>query len=107
MWHDRRMAMVTWEFDDGIYCMLSTHDGFGDDRVTYHELSEARTVTAPADDASPGTAAPGPTAVTVKIYPPVEGKSPSVYFDGHQAIPFAVIKQFTNLVTADIEARAT
>jgi hypothetical protein len=101
------MAMVTWEFDESIYCMLSTHDGFGDERVTYHELSEARTVPAPAGDASPGTAVPGPTAVTVKIYPPAEGKPPSVYFDGHQAIPFTVLKHFTDLVTADIEAPTT
>lgn len=101
------MAMVTWEFDDDIYCMLTTHDLFGDERVTYHELSEARTVPAPAGDPGPGTPAPGPTAVTVKIHPPAEGKPPTVYFDGHQTIPFAVLKHFTDLVNADIEARAT
>jgi hypothetical protein len=71
-------------------------------RYTYHELSEARAV-----PASPDTAVPGPTAVTVKIYPRVEGKPSSVYFDGHQEIPFAVLKHFTDLVAAGIEAQAT
>jgi hypothetical protein len=32
---------------------------------------------------------------------------PDVYFDGHQEIPFAVLKHFTDLVAASIEAQAT
>lgn len=97
------MAMATWEFDDGIYCALTTYDGFGEDQVIYHELSEARVIPASAASSDTATAAPGPTAVTVKIYSPEEGKPPSVYFDSHQTIPFAVLKHFIDGVTAAID----
>ena len=92
--------METWQFDDGTFCMLSTGDGLGDERVTYHELSEARTV-----PGNPGAVVPGPTAVTVKIYSPAEGKPPSAYFGDHQEIPFAVLHHFMDLVAARLQDR--
>lgn len=64
----------------------------------YFELSEARAM--PVEG---GVLMPGPTAVTVHVYPSVEEKPPMVYFDEHQELPFEVLEQFVERVSAALD----
>ncbi|MEU7785030.1 hypothetical protein [Amycolatopsis sp. NPDC049159] len=89
---------MTWEFDGGLYCAAATETGVGEDRTTYFELSEARTV--PASAAMPASPAPGPTAVTVVVYAPEEEKPADVFFDGEQTLPFVVLQHFVEIVAS-------
>ncbi|KAB2345924.1 hypothetical protein [Actinomadura rudentiformis] len=61
------MTLTTWEHDGDHWCMLVTLNAEG----RYFELSEARAMTAMAED---GVLMPGPTAVTVHVYTPAEEK---------------------------------
>lgn len=92
------MSLVTWEFDDGLFCASATETGLGADRTTYFELSEARTV--PGTASVPASPAPGPAAVTVVVYAPEEEKPADVCFDGTQTLPFVVLQRFVEIVAA-------
>lgn len=94
------MAMVTWEYEDEIYCMLPTEDGAGEDWSVFYELSQARMV--PAAAGGTATAAPGATVVTVRMYAAEEEKPPGVWFAGGQELPFAVLKHFIDLVAPQV-----
>ncbi|GAA3885257.1 hypothetical protein GCM10022207_60740 [Streptomyces lannensis] len=93
------MSLLTWDYDGGLYCALTTETGAGEDRTTYFELSEARMVpgSAPSMPASP---APGPAAVTVIVYAPEEEKPAEVFFDETQTLPFAVLQHFVATVAS-------
>jgi hypothetical protein len=96
------VVMVTWEFDEGTYCALSTRVDESEGRACYYELSEARSLAGVAF----AQVVPGPAAVTVKVYAPEAEKPPSVYFDTRQEVPFAVLRHFVDLVTAELEPDA-
>ncbi|MFI5593237.1 hypothetical protein ACIA5G_49885 [Amycolatopsis sp. NPDC051758] len=94
------MSLVTWEFDGCLYCTSTIETGQGEDRTTYFELSEARTV--PGSASMPASPAPGPTAATVIVYAPEEEKSADVFFDGAETLPFVVLQHFVEIVASRV-----
>jgi hypothetical protein len=67
----------------------------------YFELSEARAMRATAEG---GVLMPGPTAVTVHVYPLADEKPSMTSFDEHQDVPFEVLKQFVGRVSEALDA---